>query len=324
MWKFIYSFAIIFLGLLLGYATQILVRRKRIIFGIPIDEFRKLLQKAALLFVNPIAIVGAVWMVNLKNATLIALPFIGLSTYLIGGALAVGAARLLDLEGKKAGALFGCGFFTNVSAIGTLVCYIFLGEAGFALVAIFKLFQEVAYYGIGFPVAKYFGSSRHDVPARGLVKHLARDPYLLVALAAIIIGGLLNFSAVQRPAFYKTIISVLVPLLTLLLLISIGMAMKFRKIGAYLRECVSITLIKFVLVPVLASLPAYFLGYGHIQNGLPLKVVLILSSMPVAFNALIPPSIYNLDLDLANSCWFFTTALLVVVLPMLLMVINMI
>jgi predicted permease len=312
------------MGLLLGYVTQILVRRRYIELGMPIDDLRKILQKAALLFVNPVAIVGAVWIVNLKNAGLIALPFIGLFTYLIGGALAVGASRLLDLDGKRAGALFGCGFFTNIGAIGTLICYIFLGEAGFALVAIFKLFQEVAYYAIGFPIAKYFGSSRHDVPTRGLLKHLARDPYLIMAVSAITIGGLLNINGIQRPEFYKTIISVFVPLLTLLLLISIGMAMKFRKIGAYLRECVSISLIKFVLVPVLVSLPAYFLGYGNIQNGLPLKVVLILSSMPVAFNALIPPSIYNLDLDLANSCWFFTTALLVVVLPMLLMVINMI
>jgi predicted permease len=324
MFKFIYSFAVIFMGLLLGYAAQILVRRRLFSFRIPIDDLRKLLQKAALLFVNPVAILGAVWIVNLKNAALFALPFIGLFTYLIGGVLAVGASRLLDLEGRKTGALFGCGFFTNIGAIGTLVCYIFLGEAGFALVAIFKLFQEVAYYGIGFPVAKYLGSSRHDVPARGLVKHLARDPYLIVAVSAITTGGLLNISGVPRPELYKTVIAVFVPLFTFLLLVSIGMAMEFRKIGDYLRECVSISLIKFVLVPVLVSLPAYFLGYGHIQNGLPLKVVLILSSMPVAFNALIPPSIYNLDLDLANSCWFFTTALLVVVLPVLLMVINMI
>lgn len=324
MSKFIYSFAIVFIGLWLGYVTQILVRRRRIELEIPIDDLRKILQKAALLFVNPVAIVGAVWIVNLENATLIALPFIGLFTYLIGGALAVGASRLLDLDGKKAGALFGCGFFTNIGAIGTLICYIFLGEAGFALVAIFKLFQEVAYYAIGFPVAKYFGSSRHDVPARGLLKYLARDPYLITAVSAMAIGGLLNISGVHRPEFYKTVISVFVPLLTLLLLISIGMAMKFRKIGAYLRECLSISLIKFILVPVLVSLPAYFLGYGSIQNGLPLKVVLILSSMPVAFNALIPPSIYNLDLDLANSCWFFTTAMLVAVLPVLMMIINMI
>ena len=40
--------------------------------------------------------------------------------------------------------------------------------------------------------------------------------------------------------------------------------------------------------------------------------------MPVAFNALIPPSIYELDLDLANSCWFVTTVLLVIVMPALL------
>jgi len=58
------------------------------------------------------------------------------------------------------------------------------------------------------------------------------------------------------------------------------------------------------------------------DSGLPLKVVIILSSMPVAFSALIPPSIYDLDLGLANACWFFTTSALIVVLPVLLMVIN--
>jgi predicted permease len=63
---------------------------------------------------------------------------------------------------------------------------------------------------------------------------------------------------------------------------------------------------------------AYLIGYGAIDNGLPLKVVMILSAMPVAFNALIPPSIFDLDLDLANSCWFFTTSLLIIVLPVLL------
>jgi len=200
MSKFIYSFTIIFLGLLLGYGTQMLVRQRHLELVISLDDLRKLLQKTALLVVNPVAIVGAVWIVNFKDATLIALPFIGLFTYLIGGALAVGAARLLDLEGKKTGALFGCGFFTNIGAIGTLICYIFLGEAGFALVAIFKLFQEVAYYGIGFPIAKYFGSSRHDVPARRLLKHLVRDPYLIMAVSAITIGGLFNISNLQRPA----------------------------------------------------------------------------------------------------------------------------
>jgi len=37
--------------------------------------------------------------------------------------------------------------------------------------------------------------------------------------------------------------------------------------------------------------------------------------MPVAFTALVAASIYDLDLDLANSCWLITTGSLVVVLP---------
>jgi hypothetical protein len=44
--------------------------------------------------------------------------------------------------------------------------------------------------------------------------------------------------------------------------------------------------------------------------------------MPVAFNALIPPSLYNLDLDLANSCWLVSTSLLIFVLPALYLVIH--
>jgi hypothetical protein len=38
--------------------------------------------------------------------------------------------------------------------------------------------------------------------------------------------------------------------------------------------------------------------------------------------ALIPPSIYDLDLDLANSCWFVTTAMLALVLPALLVLVQ--
>jgi predicted permease len=44
--------------------------------------------------------------------------------------------------------------------------------------------------------------------------------------------------------------------------------------------------------------------------------------MPAAFNALIPPSSCDLDPDLANSCLLITMALLVIVLPVLLFVVQ--
>ncbi|MGD2097340.1 MAG: hypothetical protein PVG35_07135 [Desulfobacterales bacterium] len=322
MTKFIYSFGIILFGLLLGYLIQVLVRRKRIELPIHIDDLRKLLQRIALLFLNPVAIVGAIWVVNIQNVRLAALPFIGFFALLVGGLLALAVSRILRLEPERTGAMFGCGSFTNIGSIGAMVCFVFLGEKGFALVPIYKIFEELSYYAIGFPIAKYYSSSASQERVSERIKSLSRDPFILVALSSIILGGLLNFSGARRPDFYKPIISIFVPLGTILLLTSIGLALKFRKVRDYLKECVSVSIIKFSLVPILTTSLAYMIGFGSIDNGLPLKVVLILSAMPVAFNALIPPSIYDLDLDLANSCWFFTTALLVIVLPVLLILIN--
>jgi predicted permease len=322
MSKLIFSFAIILFGLALGYGIQVLVNRKAIRLPIPLDRLRKLLQRTALLFVNPVAIVGALWIVNIESIRLAALPFNGLFAILAGGALALAAAKFLKLEARKTGAMYGCGSFTNIGSIGALICFIFLGEQGFALVPIYKIFEELSYYTIGFPIAKYYSSSEKTEKTLDRIKSLGKDPFILTALSSIVLGGLLNWAGVQRPEFFRTVVSAFVPLGTILLLTSIGLALKFRRVRDYLRECISVSIIKFVLVPFSASFLAYMIGFGNIDNGLPLKVVIILSSMPVAFNALIPPSIYDLDLDLANSCWFFTTALLMIILPLLLIVLS--
>ena len=112
--------------------------------------------------------------------------------------------------------------------------------------------------------------------------------------------------------------SVLKPLGTGLMLVSIGLALRFSEMGRYKLPCAVVAGIKFIAVPLAAAGAAFLLGYGEIDSGLPLKAVLILSAMPVAFTALIPPSIYDLDLDLANACWFVTKGGLIVVLPLLL------
>jgi hypothetical protein len=324
MSKLIFSLAIILFGLSLGYGIQVLVTRNAISLPVPLDHLRKLLQKTALLFLNPVAIVGALWAVNIESIRLVALPFNGLFAILAGGALALAAAKLLHLEPRKAGAMYGCGSFTNIGSIGALICFVFLGEEGFALVPIYKIFEELSYYAIGFPVAKYYSSAEKAEGTLERIKSLGKDPFVLVALSSIVLGGALNWTGVERPAFFRTVVSAFVPLATVLLLTSIGLALKIRRVQDYLKECLSVSIIKFLLVPFLASSLAYLIGFGNIDNGLPLKVVIILSSMPVAFNALIPPSIYDLDLDLANSCWFFTTSLLIIILPLLLALLSMV
>ena len=81
---------------------------------------------------QPVRAKGTAWMVSIKNIGLIALPFVGLFALLSGGALALGVARMLGLAPEKIGALYGCSSFTNIGSIGALICFIFIGETGFA------------------------------------------------------------------------------------------------------------------------------------------------------------------------------------------------
>jgi len=318
MFKFFFTFGLIVSGLSIGYGIQALIKREVLHLPLPLEQLRRFLLKLALLFINPIAIVGAIWTIRINDGRMVVFPALGVSAILLGGLLALGASKILKLERKKAGSLFSCGFFTNTSAIGGLICYVFLGEMGFALVAFYRIFEEFIYYGVGFPIARLYSADTHEKETwQDKLKRLGTDTFVLVSLISLFTGGLLNLSGLKRPDVYQMINSVLIPLGTLALLISIGLAMRIKTIQDYLKECVVISAIKFLIVPVILTLTAFLLGYGKIENGLPLKVVMILSSMPVAFTALVPPSLYDLDIDLANSCWLFSTSLLIVVLPVL-------
>ena len=127
MSKFLFSFGVIAFGLSLGYVIQSACSRGLVTLPMGVDQLRKLLQRVALLFVNPVTVVGAIWIVDIKALSLAALPALGGGAILLGGALALGASGLMGLESKETGAFFACGSFTNIGSIGALICFMFLG-----------------------------------------------------------------------------------------------------------------------------------------------------------------------------------------------------
>jgi hypothetical protein len=70
-------------------------------------------------------------------------------------------------------------------------------------------------------------------------------------------------------------------------------------------------------MPLVTILLAAALVHQGLLSESGLRVAVILSAMPVAFNSLIPPSLYHLDEDLANSCWIATTCCLLILVPAL-------
>lgn len=324
MQKLLFSLSIITLGLVIGYIIQRFALSGKIKTDSSLKKPRKILQVIALLFLNPIATVGAIWSLSFENLSIALLPAIGILAILSGGFISLITSKLLKLKPKQAGAFFSCGAMTNIGSIGALVVFIFLGEKAFALVPIYKIFESVIYYTLWFPIAKSFSVNAIEEEKKDKFIKIITDPFILVAIISILIGVLLNVFKIQRPEIYSNINAFIIPFASLLLLISIGMAMKFSKIKTFLKPTLFISAIKFIIVPLIATSVAYFLGLGKIDNGLPLKVILILSSMPVGFTALVPPSIYDLDVDFANAGWMVTTSLLIVVIPLEMLVISFI
>ncbi|GAH93183.1 unnamed protein product, partial [marine sediment metagenome] len=72
------------------------------------------------------------------------------------------------------------------------------------------------------------------------LKEVFTDIFVIVALISIAIGIFLNLSGIERPVFYKTINAIFIPAGTVILLVSIGLAMKFGKVKNYIKESIAI------------------------------------------------------------------------------------
>jgi predicted permease len=318
MAKILLTLTLILAGLITGYLLQQWLRqnyRQRQHLLLP--NIRKSLQRLSMLGILPISFIGALWIIPFDDLRVAVLPFLGAGVILLGGLFGLLAAKILGRQGSQRSVLFCCGCFTNIGSLGGLTSFIFFGEQGFALLVLYRMFEELIYYGFGFPVARFLGSQEQNPPMSGQLLELARDPFFLVAILSFTAGLGLNLAGVERPLFYETLNSYFVPTGIFLLLVSIGLGLRFSKVRNYLVDGLAVAVIKFIALPCCAGIAAYLLGLHEIENGLPLQIVLLAASMPVAFNALVAASLYDLDLDLANGCWLLTTASLIVILPWL-------
>lgn len=322
--KMIFSIVLILSGLSLGYSVRLLTEKGKLDFFTDLPELRKTLQKGVLLYIIPITVMGALWIVDFNDSRLIFFPAMGIVHYFAGGFLAIAAAVAMKAERKKTGSLFCSGFFTNIGSVGGLITFILIGEEGYALVPFYKLFAEVTYYSVGFPIASYFGQKRQGKESfPEVISRLARDPFIRAAVSAVVIGTFLNFTDIERPEFYSYVNALLIPFASFVMLTAIGLGMRFSRIRYYLKEIFCIVVIRSALLPAILITLALIAGFGEVSSGLPLKVVIVLSFMPAAFITLLPASIYDLDLDLANACWLASTLSVIIFIPVIYQLINL-
>ncbi|MBQ7608374.1 MAG: hypothetical protein IJU76_10460 [Desulfovibrionaceae bacterium] len=316
MIRLLVSVLLIFASPALGYFYRVRELRKTDSAGAEnrLASLRNRLQFLAFFVLLPLSSMLSLWGMSAPDGRLLLFPILGILAWSSGGALALCAARLLRFSPKQTGSLFCCGTFSNIGAIGTLVCVVFFGEESIAWVALYRLCEEAVYYGIAMPIAaRYRGSGAAGISVQGF--RLTR--LIVCVLFALGLGILFNMLGIRRPECLSDLATVMSVSAAVLALFSIGLGLRLKTLGHYPKSCLCIAAIKFLLVPLFIGSLAYAAGFQHVADGLPFKICLVLASMPVAMNALIPPALLSLDLDLANACWIVSTVALLIVLPVL-------
>ena len=315
--RLLITLGIIFISLVAGYVFRHCVDTGRVrLSDESMTALRRRMQRIALFVFIPISAMLSLWGLPSPDSRLLALPLLGIAAWIWGGILSFCFAKWLRLDRAQTGSLYCCGTFTNIGAVGSLVAVVFYGESAIALVSLYRLCEELFYFSVSFPIARWYGTDDGPLTFR----NLRFDPILRVVICALSLGIGLNLLGVPRPAFCGHLAAGFMIAATILFLVAIGTGLRLSRMACYTRQWLAVAAIKFVGVPVAVTALAWAIGYGDIDGGLPLRVVAILSAMPVAMTALVPPSLFRLDLDLANACWVFTTAALVVVLPVLLLI----
>ena len=121
--RLLLSLCLIFLSLAAGHAAQHLLRMPR-----PrLESVRKRLQSFAVFCLIPCSAMLSLWGLPSPDTRLLALPFLGIVSWIWGGLLSLRVARALHLDAPRTGSYYSWASFSNLGAVGALVSVLFFG-----------------------------------------------------------------------------------------------------------------------------------------------------------------------------------------------------
>lgn len=314
MERLLYALFTLATPLLGGYGA----RRAALALNRGLDSLMKLsrgMKWLHAIFLGPVTAVLSLWVVDLSQIRLAALPAIGAAYHVTGALLALGAARLMRMDQRQTGAFFMAGMVSNLGSVGGLVGFLLWGEPGFALVSFYRLLELPLYYVVGYPIASMMGTGER-VAVREAVRKALTEPATALPILGVAVGIALNLAGIARPQELGPFNSVLIILLSINLAFSIGLSMRVGAVAEHLPACGAMALIKYLALPPVVAGLSWLAGLQGVDGGLPFKVAVLLSFMPVGFIALIPTTLFNLDKEMANAVWLSSTLLLLAVLPL--------
>lgn len=238
------------------------------------------------------------------------LPLMGLLTPILAGVLGWVVVQRRYTNPLQQGSYIISAMLSNRGTIGGLALYILLGEIGFAYNQLILLFGPINVYLIAFPVAEYYHSKT--------IKKTKNQPFSLkqlvlnrnnLPIVGIIIGLCLNFSPLERPEAFSAIIGKFINVYAWCALLPIGASIRFNKVRGHIKNIMSLSILKFLILPILTFIVVFFL----LDDPIAQYTLIVTSITPCAINAVVCAKLNHLDVDVAISAFLFTTIIFIFV-----------
>jgi predicted permease len=303
--RLILALSILIFGLVGGY----FFKNK---FKNPEDSSGKLL-KFAIVFLNPLINLIAIWGLPSLTAKLLLLPLTGFILAAFHFIPAFIFPRLMKYSPKQTGSFILSTLISNIGfPMGGFLCYLFLGQEGYALATIYILYGISIIYTIAFPVARYYGSGNNKNLFTAIKKNFT-EPITVIPLLGLLAGFLLHSFKIEYPPEASQLLKYLIPFGTFVMFFAVGMKISLPPIGKFLKLLAALFFLKFIYNPVICQVIVNLFGMDKLYK----QVIFIESMMPVGIYALIIAVIFKLDEDTAKAGWIYTTITAIALIPLI-------
>ena len=285
----------------------------------PQPEFSRKLVRFNLIFLEPGIVFWATWGLHPETEQII-LPFAGIAMVVGGFLFGMLLAPAVGLTGaRRAVYLISASLGNHGFTLCASLCYLWLGEEGLGLAAIFTFYFTPYVFLILFPFAeKYSPQIANEQPPRfAFWKTFVSWNYL--PLYATLAAVILLLAGVERPAWDVPLIFAILPTVGLYY-VTLGLSFDTRRLTVSAREFFSYAWIKFALVPALTFVlvVAFEILSGYTVSRTIRVVLTIMSFAPAATYSVVAAVLYDLDQDFAGGLFVTNVvAFLFLVLPVL-------
>ncbi len=300
--------AYFFIDLLLPLTVGYLCRRHTKLD----DDFFQRMMTLSLMLVYPVTALLGFWATKL-TPELIWLPVLGIVMSGIPGIFAYFRAKAKYAGMLDQGSYVMAGTMSNTLTLGGISTFIIYGETGFAYVQLITLLGTLYLFVVCFPIAQWYAMKGGE--GRGERLSVASVVFSRNQLPALglLIGAALYYSGIPRPAWAGASFDPLVHIGAWTSLLPVGFSVDFRAMRQYWLGIVDMTVIKFVLTPLLM----YAIARMVISDPIALDAILITASTPTAILSVIAVKMNRLNVHITMAAFVLTTVVyLLLVYPL--------